>query len=356
VAVDASPAARTVVTGTELYARELCRRLPDAAPEIDWRFYASRPAPGLSLDVTVMPFPRLWSQVRLPLELTQRRPDLFFSPSHVVPVWCPAPSLTVVHDLAFARFPRAYRPAARSYLRFTTRWAELRCRQLIAVSESTRRDLAELHGVDPSRVMVVHPGGGESPQGSDRQPVDLLPYGIEGPYALHVGRIEPRKNQLAALQAVERVPGLLLVCAGAVADESMAATLRASPRCRLLGRVTGELSESLYRQAAALVFPSLYEGFGFPILEAMRNGVPVVTVRSSSLPEVAGEAALYAQAPEDVAGLAAQLGRLQADGSLRRQLARAGRDRAAAFTWQRCAAGVAEVIRSLLEAEAPPIR
>jgi alpha-1,3-rhamnosyl/mannosyltransferase len=165
---------------------------------------------------------------------------------------------------------------------------------------------------------------------------------------LHVGRIEPRKNQLAALAAVERVPGLRLVCAGRIADQAMASLLRSSDRCTVLGEVDVETRDSLYRQASALVFPSLYEGFGLPILEAMRSGLPVVTVRTSSLPEVGGEAVLYAAAPDDVQGLAEHLGRVVKDPRLRRRLARAGRDQAAGFTWRRCAEGVAEVIRSLL--------
>jgi alpha-1,3-rhamnosyl/mannosyltransferase len=173
--------------------------------------------------------------------------------------------------------------------------------------------------------------------------------GITEPFALHVGRIEPRKNQLTALAAVERAGVLSLVCAGRIADEDMAARLRASPLCSVLGEVDSEIRDALYRRAVALVFPSLYEGFGFPVLEAMRSGLPVVTVNSSSLPEVGGDAALYASGPDDVDGLAMQLRRLAGDAPLRRRLARAGRQRAATFTWRRCAEGVAAVIRSLLE-------
>ena len=127
VAVDASPATRPVVTGTETFARELARRLPSAAPELAFRFYAARPGQVDGLDLTVLPGRRLWSQLRLPFELAQRPPDLFFAPSHVVPFLARGRALTVVHDLAFERYPEAYPPAARAYLRVTTRWAERRC-------------------------------------------------------------------------------------------------------------------------------------------------------------------------------------------------------------------------------------
>lgn len=348
VAVDANPLTRPVHTGTELYARELATRLPAALDGVDVVFYASRPAPtGVAApDLTVLPMRRLWSQLRLPVELRRRRPDLFFAPSHVVPFLWSGPALTTVHDLAFERFPSAYSPGARAYLQATTRWAIRRCRLLLTVSESTRGDLAQRYGVDPDRVRVVEPGVGEpgpaAPEGR------LAELGVSGRYVLHVGRIEPRKNQLGALAAVERLDGLTLVCAGPVIDAQMAARLRESGRALVLGRVSDPDRERLYRGAAALVFPSLYEGFGFPLLEAMSRGVPVVTVRASSLPEVGGDAVLYADSPHDVEGMSVALARVVDDRAERRRLVAAGRRRAAAYSWERTAAGVAAVITELL--------
>ena len=345
--MDASPAARPVVTGTETYARELARRLPEAAPELEFRFYASRPRPVEGLDLTVLPGRRLWSQVRLPVELLQRPPDLFFAPSHVVPFLLRGRALTVVHDLAFERFPEAYAPGALAYLRLTTRWAERRCPRLITVSEATARDLVELHGVPRRRIAVVPlattgPAKGLTKAAARRRVAEL---GIDRPYVLHVGRVEPRKNQATCLAAVERLPDLLLVSAGRVVDEEVAGRLRASARCRLLGQVDGHDLEALYAAAEALVFPSLYEGFGLPVLEAMRRGVPVVTAAVSSLPEVGGEAALYVDDPLDAEGLAAALERALSEPD---RLRRLGRAQAARFTWDRTAAGVAEVIREVL--------
>ena len=345
--MDASPAVRPVTTGTETYARELARRLPGAAPELDFRFYASRPGLVDGFDLTVLPGRRLWSQLRLPVELAQRPPDLFFAPSHVVPFLVRGRALTVVHDLAFERYPEAYAPGALAYLRLTTRWAERRCPRLITVSEATARDLVELHGVDRRRIAVV-PLAASSPgrpvaKVAARRRVAAL--GVNRPYVLHVGRVEPRKNPLTALAAVERLPDLLLVSAGPIVDEKVAGRLRASDRCRVLGRVAAEDLEALYGAAQALVFPSLYEGFGLPVLEAMRRGLPVVTAAVSSLPEVGGEAAVYVDDPLDAEGLAAALERAL---SQRDRLGRLGRARAAQFTWERTASGVATVIRDLL--------
>ncbi len=356
IAVDANPATKPAVTGTEHYTREVVRRLPEVAADLDWRFYAARPALGLGVDLTILPFPRLWSQARLPAELAIRRPDLFLDLAHVVPALCPAPPLKVFHDLAFERFPGAYRPAELAYLRWTARHAARVCQTLIAVSEATRQDLHSLYGVDPDRVTVVHEGGGEgTPAAPDRQAdaPRLRRFGIGGPYVLTVGRIEPRKNQLTALDAVERLPGLLLVCAGAIHDEAMAARLDASSRCRLLGRVSDAERDLLYRNAEALLLPSLYEGFGLTVLEAMRQGVPVIATRTSSVPEVGGEAALYVLHAHDDEAMAGAIRRLQADPALRKRLVATGRRQAARFTWKRCAEGVADAVRARLSLRVP---
>ncbi len=356
IAVDANPATKEEVTGTELYTREVVRRLPSVAPDLDWRLYAARPAPDLGVDVTVLPFPRLWSQARLPVELARLRPDLFVDLAHVVPAWCPAPPLKVFHDLAFERFPGAYPPADLAYLRWATRRAARVCRTMIAVSEATRQDLTSLYGVAPDRVTVVHEGGGEGtpdPGDAAEDAARLRGFGIQNPYVLTVGRVEPRKNQLTALAAVERLPGIELVCAGAIHDEAMAARLDASSNCHLLGRVTDAERDLLYRRAEAFLFPSLYEGFGLPLVEAMRQGVPVVATRTSSLPEVGGEAALYVLDARDSVAMAEALQRIRDDPALRRRLIAAGRRQAGRFTWDRCAAGVAAAVRSRLSLPGP---
>jgi glycosyltransferase involved in cell wall biosynthesis len=348
VAVDLNPATREVVTGTELFAREVGSRLQVAAPELRWRFFASRPRAGLDVDLTVVPFPRLWSQVRLPLALARARADLLFVPSHAVPFAWPGKALTVVHDLAFERHAQAYSPTERAYLQLTTRWAARRCKLLIAVSESTRSDLVALYGIKPERIRVVPLGGGE-PVAPAMAPVSrLAELGLDGTFVLQVGRIETRKNQEAALAAVERLEAVTLAVAGPQRDLAMAARLTASSRCRVLGRVDQPTLELLYQHAAAVIVPSLYEGFGLPVLEAMARGKVVVAAATSSLPEVGGDAVLYADRLDDPEALAKVLARALGDKNLRAKLAGAARGRAATFTWDRCAAGVVAVIRELV--------
>ena len=348
IAVDLNPATREVATGTEVFTREVGSRLSAAAPEFRWLFYASRARAGLGVDVMVVPMARLWSQVRLPLALRPAHPDLLFVPAHAIPFGWLGKSLTVVHDLAFERHPEAYSRAERSYLQVTTRWAAMRCPVLITPSEATRNDLVELYHVAPNRVRVVPLGGGERQHREVAPAGRLAELGLEGDFVLQVGRIEARKNQAAALAAMERLDGITLAVAGPERDRDLAARLRSSTRCRVLGRVDAPTLELLYRHAKAVVVPSLYEGFGLPVLEAMARGQVVVAARTSSLPEVGGEAVLYVEDPNDPAALGAALETALGDQKMRARIKRAAPKRAAEFTWDRTAAGVAEVVRELV--------
>ncbi|HEV2413856.1 MAG TPA: glycosyltransferase family 1 protein [Candidatus Dormibacteraeota bacterium] len=336
-----------MVTGTESYTREVSSRLPGAAPDLRWRFFAARAKADLGIDVMVLPFPRLWSQVRLPLHLASEHPQLLFVPGHVIPFAWPGRVLTVVHDLAFERYPEAYGVAERSYLQLTTRWAVTRCPLLIAVSESTRDDLVDIYGVRPERVRVVHLGI-NPPEVAPAPASRLDELGLDGSFVLQVGRIEKRKNQSAALAAVEKLEGVTLVVAGSDRDPVLAQQLHRSTRCRVLGRVDQPTLELLYERAEAVIAPSLYEGFGLPVLEAMARGKVVVAAMNSSLPEVGGEAVLYfhpSATPDQLAGILEVALR---DDSLRTELARLAQARAAIFTWDKTAAGVAGVIKELV--------
>ena len=348
VAVDLNPATREVVTGTELLAREVGSRLRAAAPELRWLFFASRARAGLGVDMTVLPFPRLWSQLRLPLAMTRVHPDLLFVPSHAVPFAWAGPALTVVHDLAFERHPYAYSPSERAYLRLTHRWAVRRCPLLITVSEATKSDLVALYGVAPARVRVVPLGGGERIEREMAPASRLVELGLSNTFVLQVGRVEARKNQGAALAAVERLDGVMLAVAGPERDPALAAQLRASPRCRVLGRVDQPTLELLYKHASAVVVPSLYEGFGLPVVEAMARGKVVVVAAASSLPEVGGDAVLYVEDVDDPDQLAKALESALGKKDVRARLVRAASKRAAAYTWDRCASGVVAVIRELV--------
>ncbi|MGH7764674.1 MAG: glycosyltransferase family 4 protein, partial [Candidatus Dormibacteraceae bacterium] len=264
-----------------------------------------------------------------------------------LPFAWPGKALTVVHDLAFERHPNAYSTKERAYLRSSTRWAAARCRLLITPSESTKADLVSLYGVKPERVRVV-PLGVSKPKAAPSPPSRLAELDLKGTYVLQVGRVEARKNQLAALAAVERLDGVTLVVAGPERDPAIVARLRASSRCRVLGLVEQPTLELLYQQAGAVIVPSLYEGFGLPVLEAMIRGKVVVAAKASSLPEVGGEAVLYFHEAAGPDQLAKVIEAALRDKPLRAKLIRAARARAAKFPWESTAAGVAGVVRELV--------
>ena len=348
VAVDVNPATRPIATGTEIFTREVCRRLPTLLPNVRWRFFASRPRAGLGLDVTVLPMRRLWTQVRLPLHLASERPDLLFVPAHVVPAAWFGRVLTVVHDLAFEKFPQAYGYGDRAYLRLAAQLAARRSKPLIAISETTRQDLVELYNVPASQIRVV-PLGINPPLDQDVPADRLAALGVKKRFVLQVGRVEPRKNQATALAAVEQLgDDVQLVIAGPERDSALAAKLRQSSRCAVLGTVDAPTLDLLYRQAEVVVVPSLYEGFGLPVLEAMARGKVVVAAKASSLPEVGGAAALYFHDARDAEGLARVLDVALHDKELRTSIVKAARARAATFSWDRTAKAVAAVIEESL--------
>jgi glycosyltransferase involved in cell wall biosynthesis len=295
----------------------------------------------------VVPMRRLWSQLRLPLALAREHPNLLFVPAHAIPFAWPGKVLTVVHDLAFERHPDAYSFSERTYLRLSTWWAVSRCKLLIAVSESTKADLVSLYGVAPDRIRVV-PLGVSKPKTTAAPASKLAELGLNGNFVLQVGRVESRKNQAAALAAVEQLDGVMLAVAGPERDPELVAKLRASNRCRVLGKVDEPTLELLYKRARAVVVPSLYEGFGLPVLEAMARGKVVVAVKASSLPEVGGEAALYYHDSANPEQIAKVLDVAISDVALRTRLAKAARARAARYTWDETAAGVSAVIRELV--------
>lgn len=248
-----------------------------------------------------------------------------------------------IHDLTYKRFPELLQKETLANLeRLMAREIAI-ADAVVCVSESTRRDLLHYYAVDPSRAVAIHSGLG-APR--DAEPVEGLPER----YILFVSTIEPRKNLATLLDAFEilRAGGGYdgaLVVVGKVGwkSESLVPRLGAPGVVHLDYLRAGQLV-TVYRQAEAFVFPSIYEGFGFPLLEAMSYGVPSIAARSSSLPEIGGDAALYfdpANAPE----LASQLRRVLTDPALRAELTRRGLERARAFRWRDAAERTLDVLR-----------
>ncbi len=385
IGIDASRATSEQRTGTEGYSLHLIRALLELDQHNEYVLYFNRPPrPGLfpaspRWRARVIPFPRLWTHLRLSLEMLAAPPDVLFVPAHVLPLVHPRRSVVTVHDLGYRHEPQAHRPLDRLYLDISTRYNARAASHVIADSAATKRDLVQLYGTDPQRITVI-------PLGLDElfQPVSdaarlaavQAKYGIPGDYLLYVGTLQPRKNLVRLIEAWGKVIGdwrleigdceianrkspianrqsaignWTLVIAGKrgwLYEEIFATVRKLGLEGQVLfpGYVPEEDLPALLSGATAFVLPSLYEGFGLPVLEAMACGTPVIAANVSSLPKVVGDAGLLVD-PLDSEALAADMQRLLTDtapstplrASLRAELRQRGLARAKLFSWPRCA-------------------
>lgn len=377
IGVDASRATAAHRTGTETYSQYLIRALLAQGTEHRFRLYFNQsPPPGLfpeAADQLVIPFARLWTHVRLSREMLSAPPDVLLVPSHVLPLIHPRRCVVTVHDLGYHYYPEAHTLFQNLYLRWSTRYNARTATRVLADSEATRKDLLRYYGIPEERVVVVYPGHDEAlGPVSDQQMLEAVRnrHGLNGPYLLYVGTLHPRKNLVrlvdafavlaARLQSMSEAAGVgvardvtapYLVLAGSkgwlyreIFDRVR--RLELEDRVLFTGYVPDADLPALLSGALAFVFPSLYEGFGFPVLEAMACGTPVVCSSASSLPEVAGDAALQVD-PLDTEGWVEAMHQILIDGGLRATLVERGLKQVQRFSWQRCASQVLQVLEEV---------
>jgi glycosyltransferase involved in cell wall biosynthesis len=367
IGVDASRIARARRTGTEAYSLYLIRALVEIGSSHHFRLYspASLPADAVSIEsdteaeVRVIPFPRLWTHLRLAWELSRHAPDVMLVPAHVMPLVCPVATVVTVHDLGYLHYPQTHRRFDRWYLDATTRRHARLAAHIIADSQATCRDLVDQYQADPKYISIVYPGYDESLHRiEDPETVAAARsrYGIQTTYLLYLGTLQPRKNLVRLLEAFARLQlptaDTQLVLAGKkgwLYDELFARVKRLGLEERVIfpGYVRDEDKAALLSGAAALVYPSLYEGFGLPVLEGMACGTPVLTSNVSSLPEVAGQAALLVD-PLDVESIASGMRQIVTDDDLRRRLIEEGYQQIHKFSWVEAAHQVLQVLESVV--------
>lgn len=347
IGIDISRLATAQRTGTERYTWELLAGLATHPGLHEYWLYCREmpvdlpPLPA-HMHVRVLPFPRLWTHIRLAWELWRQPPDVLFVPSHVVP-WNVrlVPRLrvvTTVHDLGFLHFPQAHTTFQNVYLRLSTWWATKSADTVIAISQATADDLYTFSGIAPDRVVVIPHGVSAlfAPQAATPQAWSR--------YFLYVGTLQPRKNLARVIEAFAQArchPDTHLLIAGRTGWlseplQALALQYGVANRVHFLGFVPDTQLPGLLASARAFVFPSLYEGFGMPVLEAMASGVPVITSTTSALPEVAGDAALLVD-PTDVSAIAQAMTRIDTDDNLHAAYVTRGIHRARGYSWQRCA-------------------
>jgi glycosyltransferase involved in cell wall biosynthesis len=354
VAVDAT-AVPARLTGAGVYAARLLAALARREDLEVEAFCApgsahALAAPGLRLHPVTMaaagrPARIAWTQLLAGRAARRRSADLLHGVHYELPLRAGLPQLVTVHDLTMLTHPEWHEASKVRYFGWATRRAVAAARRVLCVSATTARDLGELLGVPGERIDVT-------PLGTDlraapAEAVDAVRrrLGLDGPYLLGLGTVEPRKDLPTLVRAfatlAAELPHRLVLAglagwgAGALAAEVAASGV--AERILLAGYVPEADKAALYTGADVFAYPSRYEGFGLPVLEALACGTPTVTTTGGSLPEVAGDAAVLIE-PGDVGALAAAVAKLAADPAARHDAAGRGLARAAAFTWERCAA------------------
>jgi len=379
VGIEASAAVGSRRTGVGNYAANVIaglQRLGEAAGEVRFVYFSNRY--GTSSDDNIagltaqtiyprdrLPMRTLWMQIGLARSIARTRPDLCHFPNHLAPVLTHSetPFVVTMHDMSVYRCPQFQPFKTVAVHRAIMPAVARRTRLIVTVSESARQDILHYLKVPPERVRVVYEGIGAhfwSHDHTDQPPTPEVRqrYDLHFPYILTVGTLEPRKNHAGLIDAFIRLVQqerfahhLVIVGARGWKEDAVLARVKKSGlshRIHLLGYVpTADLPE-LYRGATAFAFPSFYEGFGLPVLEAFASGTPTLISSASALTEVAGKGTALVVDAESIEDIACGLHRLLVDRELAASLRAKGFVRAREFSWDRCAAETFQLYQEVL--------
>lgn len=355
IGIDTSRVTKEHLTGTEYYSIEIIKAMAEIDQKDVFLLYAQKdPRPNLgklnpNFITKIIPFPKLWSQIRLSWEMLAQKPDVLFVPSHLVPIYHPKNTIVTLHDLGFKHFPELYSPKEIIYHNWGMNFSAKHAKKIITPSEFTKKDLINTYSIDPDKITVIWHGFNKDLF----KPSDAT----KKPYIFFIGRLEEKKNIIGMIKAYEFLRKeknikhkLILAGKPGFGYENIQKELEKLPKeIREDVVQLGYISEKEYvrylQEAEIFLFTTLFEGFGMPIIEAFACGTPVVASNITSIPEIAGNAALLVD-PKKPLKIAAALSKLIHDPGLRKSLILRGRVRSKIFSWETAGKKTLEVIKS----------
>ena len=304
----------------------------------------------------------LWTRIALPLYLytSKNQPDIFFSPTHYIPRFSPSRRIAIVFDLAFLHFPEMFEKGDLWKLKNWTKFSVENADQVITISNFSKKDILEQYKVMKDKITVAYPGYDKDKFKNQISNIKIdevkNKYKIGDNYIIYIGTLQPRKNLIRLFEALSRIDNLNLVVVGKSSGEGKQgwkyteildspAKLGIAERVKFCGFVPTDELAYLISGSLALIQPSLWEGFGIPVLEAMSSGIPVLVSNSSSLPEIVGEAGLTFD-PYSIDQIEQAIRTIFSDKKLRQKYSKLGLKRAEKFSWERMAKTVIKVFEN----------
>ncbi|KKP79654.1 MAG: hypothetical protein A2271_03225 [Candidatus Moranbacteria bacterium RIFOXYA12_FULL_35_19] len=358
------------IDGTRVYILNLLKYFGQIDPNSQFLIYHKKnfnpeltPPTFSNYQILKKPFPLFWTQIRLCSSINSEKPEVLWMPMHNIPIFRSKKIKTVVtiHDLAFKYFPDHFRAWDLIKLNLLAGWAIEKSDKIITISQASKKDILKFYPkIKPEKIKVIYHGFDKEifEQGRDLQKEQEIKskFNIQGRYIFYIGALQPRKNLKTLISAFEEIKkeekykDLKLVLAGEKAwlwKEIFSQIEKSSVKNEIItpGKIKFSDIGHLMRGAEIFCFPSLYEGFGIPVLEAFISRVPVICANNSSLPEVAGEAALYFE-PKNYLQLSKQIKKVLDNPELRNDLILKGLKQAQKFSWSKCARETLEYLKS----------
>ena len=371
IGIDGNEANRKELVGVGRYAQEVIVHLyalqQKKKTDISFTIYLKdKPLPSLP---KVQPWwkyeiigPKpLWTQIVLPFALytTKEKPNVFYTPSHYAPRFLPSPSVISIMDLSYVHFPEMFKKSDLYQLQDWTKYSVKKAKRILTISEHTKKDIVKEYSIDPQTIIVTYPGYDKtkfSPPavGSELRIKEIKDkYKIENDYILYVGTLQPRKNIVRLIQAFAYLkdPKLQLVIVGKkgwLYDDILTKgnELGVSERIVFTDYVEEDKLPIFYQNATCFILPSLYEGFGLTVVEAMACGCPVIVSNTSSLPEIVGDAGIRIN-PNDVKNISSAIKRVLSNSEIRTTMIQQGFDQIKQFSWENCAEKTYNILREV---------